>query len=476
MSGISLGRPTVALLLGRLLGYALSLVSSVLLARALGPDRLGAYAYAMGLTGIFGLLPNLGIGTIVTRTIARDPRGGGGILGPAVRAQALLATGVLLLIPAAAALLPEQPVPLTYVALAAAQLALGSLSWPYLAVLGGRARFDRLAAAELLTGAIGTGLVLAVALLRGGVSAFLWAHVLAAGLCLLVARRVSLPLLPPAAGVAPRVGALLREGGPFGAGAAVQSLYTRLDLVMLGQMASRATLGLYSAAYKPITLATYCGSTVAGTLFPLLAQEPHRGTPTAFLRAMRGLGVAGPALALALTGLAAPLLHLLYGASFVPAAPMVALLAWSVVANWLYAPLGTALQARGQERAWLGGLLGATILNAAGNLWAIPRWGGLGAAGATLASETFLLAAGLLLAGRRLAIRPGLRPILAVMAASGLGLGILELLAGLGPLGATGAALGAYGLILAGCRLVTREDAALVLGWIREASRGWSGR
>ena len=89
MSGISLGRVTTLLLIGRAAGYVLALGNSVILARVLGVDRLGAYAYAMGVAALFGLLPNLGISTIVTRTIARDPDAGAGVVRAAVRAQAL---------------------------------------------------------------------------------------------------------------------------------------------------------------------------------------------------------------------------------------------------------------------------------------------------------------------------------------------------------------------------------------------------
>src|SRR5256885_1399068 len=160
MSGISLGRGTTLLLMSRTAGFLLTLGNSVILARVLGAELLGEYAYAMGLAALFGLFPNMGISTVVTRAIARDPVGGNGVFRVALRAQVLLAGLVFGVIPMFAVLLPEQPVPLKYIWLAAAQLALGTLSWPYLAVLGGRARYDSLAKAELTTGFVGTAALL----------------------------------------------------------------------------------------------------------------------------------------------------------------------------------------------------------------------------------------------------------------------------------------------------------------------------
>ena len=469
MSGISLGRVTTVLLFSRALGVPLGLLNAVVLARSLGVDRLGIYSYAMGVAALFALLPNLGISTIVARSIAREPETSGGVVRAAIFAQLLLAGGVFALILGFTAILPGQPVPLGYVALAAGQLAVGTLSWPYLAIIGGRARYDRLAVAEFVAACAGTAGTLVAAAMRGGVTTFLLAHLFASSLAVLAARHIARPHFPLKDRERIGLGRLLRQTAPLGATAAVQSLYTRLDIVMLGQLASRTALGLYSAAYKPVNMAVYFGSTISGPLLPLMAQPPPQGAPVAFWRAMRLLGVAGPAFGLACTGLADVLLRLLFGTEYVPASLMLIILAWSASINWLYTPLGISLQARGHERIWLVGSIASLALNAGGNLWAIPRWEGLGAAASTLFSETALLAFGTAFVWRRLAIVPSWRPILAGVAATAAGAAVLMTLNGLGALLATGAALVVYGSLLFAFRVVTREDVTLVAGWLREA-------
>ncbi|MBI3454366.1 MAG: polysaccharide biosynthesis protein [Candidatus Rokubacteria bacterium] len=474
MSQIALGRVTALLLLGRAAGYVLTLGNSVILARVLGVDRLGAYAYAMGLTALFGLLPNMGISTVVTRTIAQDPEDGPGVVRAALRAQALLAAGVLLLVPAFAASLPWQPVPIGYVLLATTQLAVGTMSWPYLAVVSGRARYDRLAVAELGAALAGTACLLGAAALRGGVAAFLGAQVLAAGAAWAVARWVAGAYLPRRAGQALPLGTLFRRSAPFGGVAAVQGLYTRVDILLLGQMASTAAIGLYSAAYKPVNIAVHFGATAAGTLFPAMARAPEQPVPASFERVTRGLATAGPALALTLSGLAGPLLQAAYGADFAAAAPVLTLLIWSVAANWLYAPLAVALQARGYERLWLGALTAGLVVNAAGNLWAIPRWGAVGAAAATLASELTLLAVGAVLVGRALRLTPAGRPLWIRLGATLAGSALLWGTSGAGPLPSTLAALAVYGGLLVLFRVVTGDDVTMVIGWVRQATPQWS--
>lgn len=472
MSGISLGRVTTMLLMSRAAGFILALGNSVILARILGVERLGEYAYAMGFAALFGLLPNMGIGTVVTRAIARDSAAGEEVFRTALRAQVLLAGGIMIVVPAVAALLPVQPVSLLYIALAAAQLAIGTLSWPYLAVLGGRARYDRLALAELATGIFGTISLLAAAVFHGGVMAFLVAQVLAAGVAVLVARQSAVPFLPSDGSRTMALRTLFRQGAPFGAGAAVQSLYTRLDILLLGQLATTVALGLYSAAYKPITMVVYFGGTVAGVLFPLMAQAPQGSAPEAFRRVLLGLGAGAPAIALILSGLASPLLLILYGNEYAAAAPILVILAWSAAANWLYAPLGVALQARGGERWWLAVLGCGLVINLLGNLWGIPRWGAVGAAAATLVSEIAVLCIAAVLVRRGLSVIFSFKPVLVGIASATTGGAVLWLLRGSGPLLATLASLLVYGSLLAFFQLVTTKDVAMVVGWVRQAVGG----
>lgn len=466
MTPLSLGRSTLILLLGRMVGYSLALINSILLARALGAVRLGEYAYAMGLAGLFALLPNLGINPVVTRAVAGHPENESGILPVAVRTQALLAILVACAIPVFSILLPAQPVPLGYVILAAAQLSLGTMSWPYLAVLAGRADFAKVAAIELASAVIGTTCLIAALTLGSGVPGVLAAQVLAAGAAALVARGFAKPFKKVVGRPVISLGGLLREAAPFGATAAVLSLYTRLDVLLLGQLASARAVGLYSVAYKGPNLLTYVANTVAGPLFPLMAQTGRNENPVAFQRAVRALGVLGPLVALLLGGLAAPILRLLYGTEYEAAAPLLVLLAWSAAANWLYAPLAVALQARGCEGWWLASLIGALCLNAVGNFWMIPRWGAMGAAAATLASECALVVLGAALVASRLRIFPSWRASVGGLVATAAGYAALQV--GGGGLAGTVAALATYLVPLVLLRVVTADDGRLVLGWIRQ--------
>jgi O-antigen/teichoic acid export membrane protein len=468
----SLTRVTSLLLFGRVVGVAFGLINSVVLARVLGTDGLGQYAYAMGLAAMFGLLPNLGLSTVITRAVAQDPRGGGGIIRIATRAQALLGLAVLGLILLVAAVLPSQPVSLWLIGLAAAQLVLGSFTWPYLAVLGGHSRYDRVAVVELIAGATGTIGVLLAARLGGRIDSFLWAHVVSAGVSIAIARIVVDPYLPQVQEGGRTVLSVVRQALPFGATAAVQSLYTRVDMMLLGQLSSSAMLGLYSAAYKPINMVLNFGASAAGTLFPYLVQESGGDPSGSFERVMRVFLVVAPALALVMGGISETLLRVLFGTQFAAGATMLTVLAWSSAANWLYAPCGIALQARGKEQMWMRALAYAFLLNVLLNLWAIPRWGGVGAAVSTLICEIGLLTAGSFMMVRYLGPVLSRATVMASGSATTLGLAVWLGLKPWGNVRATIAAGLVYLAVLWLLRVATTADITKLVGRFRESVQG----
>lgn len=469
---ISLTRVTSILLLGRLVGVVFGLINAVVLARVLGVTALGEYAYAMGLVALFGLVPNSGLSTVITRAIALDPDGNGQIFSTAQRTQVWLGMGVFAAIMAVAMMLPRHLVSMSDIALASGQLVLGSLSIPYLAVLAGRARYDLAAVVEFSVSCLGTVSFLVVAAFKGGLTAFLGAQIVNAAGSIVIARLVAKKYLPGSSGAPCSMVALLREGIPFGAASIVQNLYTRIDILLLGQMSTPAMVGLYSAAYKPVNMLLSFGASASGTLFPYLVQEARTVSSGSFERVFKLVMVVAPAMAFVIGGLADLIIEVLFGVEYTPAATMLTMLAWSAAANWLYAPIGMALQARGFERTWLALLAAALLVNAGLNLWAIPLWGGLGAAASTLLCEALLLSVCGVMMRRAFGAAFSIQAIPACAGATLAGLLTFVGIRDAGAVAATVAALALYAAVLWVCRVVTASDVLKLVGRFRETAQG----
>ena len=469
LSTASFGQGATKLLLYRGLGFGLAVVSSATVARYLGVERFGAYAYAMGMAAVLLLVPN-GINMVVTKGIAGDPGPTRTFMRAAFRSQALLAGTLLVGIPCLVSLLPSQPVPIWYVVLAVGQFAVNTLSWTYIAILVGKTRFDLLSTAEFATRAIETALIIGAVVLYGTVSAVLFSHVFSACANFLIVRYVASPFRSSVQGEPVSVRSILRRSMPFSFTATIQSVYNRIDVLLLGQMAGAATVGLYSAAYRPISLLAYLGGSIGGSLFPVMVGSDEDKSRTIFRETVRLLGIIGPPMAIIFTGLARPLLVLIYGHAYSSADTILILLVWATIAFWLYNPLATVLQARGRERAWLKGPLVALCINIVGNIYAIPRWGAVGAAAVTVFSEVALLAIGIFMCRKFLGIKPDPRTVAVILGATLMAVFTLFIL--FGPAGRWVAillSLSVYASVVVYSGLVSRADALALAGWVRQA-------
>jgi O-antigen/teichoic acid export membrane protein len=189
---------------------------------------------------------------------------------------------------------------------------------------------------------------------------------------------------------------------PLGFFLVVLNLYSYVDGVMLGVLRTDAETGLYTAAYKIYEGFTYAPMAISTVLTPRLSalfasdRQQHRDL------ALKGIG-ASVALALVVGGIgylvATPLLVFLFGRDYAAATPAFRILCIGlpiVFAIWILHALAISVD---RERLLLKtGLIGLGV-NVGLNLYVIPRYGGSGAAFATVVGE--LVSSGVLVWGLR---------------------------------------------------------------------------
>ena len=169
------------------------------------------------------------------------------------------------------------------------------------------------------------------------------------------------------------------------------------DSVLLGFLTTARTVGLYNAAYKPVTIALALPLTYFVGLFPALSRthaesrEEFRGLVE---RSLRLAGLMAAPLAAGGTLLAAPVIALLFGASYAESASVLPILIWSAVFVILRGSYRHALTAAGHQALDLRCAMVSTGLNVGLNLLLIPRYGMMGAASATVIGDLawFMLA------------------------------------------------------------------------------------
>ena len=175
--------------------------------------------------------------------------------------------------------------------------------------------------------------------------------------------------------------------GPFGGLRVI--LYMRVDQVMLGTMASADELGRYSIAVRVADVALIVPVALHASLFASVVRAQERG-PEALVRHMQlvydAMLVATLATAVLMAGASLLFFGPLFGSAYLGGLPMTLILLLGLP----WSGLGTARSAELVVRGWLWSSPATTGLGAVANillnLLLIPKFGGQGAAWATVFS------------------------------------------------------------------------------------------
>jgi O-antigen/teichoic acid export membrane protein len=377
----------------------LGLLSSVVIARALGPAGRGEFAVATALGAVGLQIANLGIHTSGAWSISRNPA----LLGPLITNGMLLSGGLggglALIVGVVFAAFPGVALlqgPILLIALTSIPVGLANLVLLNLALGLNRVRLFN--AMELGQRIVSTAAI--VLLILAGIITST-----AALACVVVASAASLAVGLVALGRIPagsRRGSipLLRASAAYGARAYLAALFTflvlRLDVLILERLLDDRRVGEYAIAVSIAEFALLGPVTVATLLFPRLAAMADarlRWITAARWALLTGAGAACVMLVAWLLG--AELIATLYGSEFSGGAPAlmwllpgIVLLSMQTILMYFYYAIGT-------PRITILAPFCGFVVNVALNLALIPIFGIVGSAlASTLAYAAMLLLTG----------------------------------------------------------------------------------
>lgn len=393
--------------------------------RILGPERNGEYAFAVNILTYFAALTDFGLGTVLTRDIARRetdlrPLFGAGLV---IRLR-LVGLSIPLMLGLALVYYVTGSVTGASV-ITAAVLAAGLLptavGQAYASVYGAWERMDRRGLVAAGTSALTVGLGLALLGSGAGVIGLAIAGV-ASGTAswLALARPVGFGLLRTAGQGATRRGELLSSGFPLMLNGLLATAFVQLDILILQAIEGTTVVGHYNAAYKFINALNAVPAAVVLAAFPLMARaaaDPEvLGRWTA--RTWRVLiSFAAPACVLLFVH-AESLVGTLLGEEFLPfTAEALGILIWFLPFSFLNGSLQYVVISLDRQWWLTPAFLVTTLFNVGTNLALVPVFGFRAAAATTIASELVLLAllAWVLRRDRMFQrlLEPALRPTLA---------------------------------------------------------------
>jgi O-antigen/teichoic acid export membrane protein len=187
---------------------------------------------------------------------------------------------------------------------------------------------------------------------------------------------------------------LARSARPFALSRFLAQLSSRTDVLLLGLLLGTTAAGLYHAPHRVVTALFWIPHFVALALLPILSRASVESPERLGRLYQRTLGSAVlfgmPAVA-GLLWIAPGLTVLLFGQEFIPAVPVLRILAILVLLACLSKIMSACLLACNREERWVRHQWKAALVNFVGNLALIPWLGIVGAALATLIAEALLV-------------------------------------------------------------------------------------
>jgi O-antigen/teichoic acid export membrane protein len=383
---------TAVQLVARLAAIALALVSFGLVTRYLGVAGFGEYALVLTFLAVLVPISDVGLTAIGVRELARDRAHEETIIGNllVLRFAVALAASVLLI--AISPLFPYSDRVESGLRLAAVGLFALVLSGLPLIVFQSRLRLELSALVDFVVAAATLLFVLVGTQADLGFNFLIFATVVAgftgAGLGFALASRL-VRLRPRFE--RERVRTLLAAALPVGVFLMFVVLQLRIDTVLLSLLKPVEDVGVYGAAYRFLEQALFFPGLFMAAVYPILAAMIANSDPGLQLAVDKSLTFL-LALAIPLAAgsfvLAPDLISLIAGESFSEAVEPMRVLAFSSIFVFMTALFSSLLVLYERQRQLVVLVAAALALNVALNLILIPAFSYVGAAAASLATQT----------------------------------------------------------------------------------------
>ncbi|MEO8082353.1 MAG: oligosaccharide flippase family protein [Ardenticatenales bacterium] len=381
----------------------LQFVYAALFMRILGPDKAGQYYYAVTVYGLIEIVTNFGLGVLVAREIARRPAESARLVSTSVAVRlglTLASIPALLLLGKAMAIAghPIDPATMAAIWLLVVALVPGHINAALTSAFQGTERMMA-PAALMIVSALLTMTLGALALTMGyGFVGMAAVSVVVNGVTFaLLARMIG------RSGVAwlgrpdtALVKWMLAASLPLMLNSLLQTLFFKIDILLLAPLQGEQAVGWYSSAYKWVEAFLIIPPYLVMALFPLMsrrAENDRAGLRVAYENTVRWLiAVALPAATLT-TFMAEPLIALLAGQDYLPnGARALQILIWFLPFSFINGVTQYVLIALNRQKWITWSFAAATLFNIVANLVIIPRYSYSGAAAVTILSELVLMA------------------------------------------------------------------------------------
>ncbi len=359
-------------------------------ARALGAAEYGVFSYALGLAGFFTLFADIGVNSILTKEISREPEKAPQYFSTSfwIKIVLLVFTTILLIFIAPYFSKIESAKALLY--FVALLTIFDNLREFINASFRAKEKMEFEALVNVLMN-IAIAVIGAVVLYFSQTAkAITISYVGSAGVGFLVAAFIAREEFKKIISAFDKslIKPIINLALPIAATGFLGVFMLNIDVIMLGWFRTAAEIGFYSAGQRIVQLLYAMPAIVASAIFPALSRAAGKGDNLKVARIMEKGMASVYALALPLTiggiVLAKPIINFLYGSEYLPGVLAFQILLTTILVIFPQALLSNMVLAYNKQKKFVILVTFASIGNIVFNYLLIPKFGIVGAAAATI--------------------------------------------------------------------------------------------
>ncbi|AUB56464.1 polysaccharide biosynthesis protein [Methanobacterium sp. MZ-A1] len=383
---------TTVLILSNILSYAITFITTVYIARYLGVEGWGIISIALSITGIFGVLTDLGLSSLTVREVARNKSFVDKYLANTIILKIFLGFitfGVIALVSHLAGYSLEVRT-VTYII--TASVILGAFTNVFYSIFQAYEKMEYQSLATIISNVIMLILTLTVIYLGLGVVGYATVYVIVgiAGfiyIFLIYIKKYSLPKFGIDVDFWKEI---LKESLPFAISGVFVTIYFWIDSFMLSVMVGNDAVGIYNAAYRLIFVLLFIPTLFVTALFPVMSchfESAKELLKLEYEKSFKYLFIVAIFIFVYGLAFANEIILIIFGQKFYLAITALQTLIWVVPIIFLTSLFGNIMNAINKQRLVTIVAASNAVFNVVLNLILIPKYSFIGASIATVLTE-----------------------------------------------------------------------------------------
>lgn len=391
------GKNVIGLFFSQMISYALIFFYTIYLARYLGAEGYGIISFALAFSGIFSILADLGLNTLIVREVSRDKSLANKFLVNAILIKVLLSVLSFFLIVLIVNLIGYSQVIINVVYFISLSLIITSLLGIFYSIYQSFEKMEYQSLGLVINSTIiFTGVMIGIYLgfdvTKFAIIFFVSSVITLVYSILILLWKFFIPKIEYDINFWKKI---LEEAIPFGITGISVMLYINIDSVILSTLQNNEVVGFYNAAYRLVLFLIIVPNTINIAIFPSMSK--YHLTSESLLRIINEkyfklMLILGVPIAVGITLLANKIILLIYGADYINAIIALQILIWIIVFTFASASSTKLLEATNNQLAITKITSISVIINIILNLMLIPRYSYIGASVATVITEIIVVA------------------------------------------------------------------------------------